>query len=57
MRWFVPGRLEVLGKHTDYMGGRSLLGTTTTLKTFNRDSLQNYLATHYRGPNMVVAAA
>lgn len=36
MRWFVPGRLEVLGKHTDYMGGRSLLaavdrGITATL--------------------------
>ncbi len=26
-RWFVPGRLEVLGKHTDYAGGRSLLCT------------------------------
>ena len=25
MRWFVPGRIEVLGKHTDYAGGRSLL--------------------------------
>lgn len=25
MKWFVPGRLEVLGKHTDYAGGRSLL--------------------------------
>ena len=24
-RWLVPGRLEVLGKHTDYAGGRSLL--------------------------------
>ena len=23
-RWFVPGRIEVLGKHTDYAGGRSL---------------------------------
>jgi galactokinase len=23
--WFVPGRLEILGKHTDYAGGRSLL--------------------------------
>jgi len=23
--WFAPGRLEVLGKHTDYAGGRSLL--------------------------------
>lgn len=25
MRWFVPGRIEVLGKHTDYAGGRSLV--------------------------------
>jgi galactokinase len=24
-RWFVPGRLEVFGKHTDYAGGRSLV--------------------------------
>jgi galactokinase len=23
--WFVPGRLEVAGKHTDYAGGRSLV--------------------------------
>jgi len=26
-RWYVPGRIEVLGKHTDYAGGRSLLCT------------------------------
>jgi len=25
-RWFVPGRLEVLGKHTDYAGGHVLAG-------------------------------
>ena len=25
--WVVPGRIEVLGKHTDYAGGRSLLCT------------------------------
>ena len=25
LRWFVPGRIEVLGKHTDYAGGRSIL--------------------------------
>jgi len=25
---FVPGRIEVLGKHTDYAGGRSLLAAT-----------------------------
>ena len=37
--------------------GRSLLGTPRTLKAFNGDSLRNYLATHYRGPNMVVSAA
>ena len=24
-RFFVPGRIEILGKHTDYAGGRSLL--------------------------------
>jgi galactokinase len=23
--WFVPGRIEVVGKHTDYAGGRSLI--------------------------------
>src|SRR6185369_1946758 len=23
--WFVPGRIEFLGKHTDYAGGRSLI--------------------------------
>jgi galactokinase len=23
--WFVPGRVEVIGKHTDYAGGRSLI--------------------------------
>lgn len=27
-RLFVPGRIEVLGKHTDYAGGRSLLAAT-----------------------------
>ncbi len=25
--FFVPGRIEILGKHTDYAGGRSLLAT------------------------------
>ena len=37
--------------------GRSLLGTAKTLKTFDRDMLRGYLSTHYRGPDMVVAAA
>jgi galactokinase len=25
--WFVPGRIEVLGKHTDYAGGRSIVAS------------------------------
>ncbi|WP_304502235.1 galactokinase family protein [Brachybacterium sp. FME24] len=29
-RWFVPGRIELLGKHTDYAGGRSLLAAVDT---------------------------
>ncbi|ABD90318.1 M16 family metallopeptidase [Rhodopseudomonas palustris] len=37
--------------------GRSLLGTPQTLKGFDRDTLQGYLSKHYRGPDMVVAAA
>lgn len=27
--WFVPGRIEILGKHTDYGGGRSLVCATS----------------------------
>ncbi len=37
--------------------GRSLLGTAETLASFGPDSLRRYLGTHYRGPNMIVAAA
>ncbi|HWW48780.1 MAG TPA: pitrilysin family protein [Xanthobacteraceae bacterium] len=37
--------------------GRSLLGTADTLDTFNDRMLHEYLTTHYRGPEMVVAAA
>ena len=37
--------------------GRSLLGTAETLASFGPDSLRKYLGTHYRGPNMIVAAA
>ncbi|WP_316206057.1 MULTISPECIES: pitrilysin family protein [unclassified Bradyrhizobium] len=43
--------------YPDQPMGRSLLGTAKTLKTFDRDKLRNYLATHYHGPDMVVAAA
>ena len=27
--WFVPGRIEVLGKHVDYAGGRGLVAATS----------------------------
>ena len=43
--------------YPDQPMGRSLLGTAKTLKGFNRDMLRGYLSTHYRGPDMVVAAA
>jgi predicted Zn-dependent peptidase len=43
--------------YPDQPMGRSLLGTAKTLKGFDRDSLRNYLSTHYHGPDMVVAAA
>src|SRR5215813_14223033 len=43
--------------YPDQPMGRSLLGTAKTLKGFDRDMLRSYLTTHYRGPDMVVAAA
>jgi len=43
--------------YPDQPMGRSLLGTAKTLKGFDRNSLRNYLSTHYHGPDMVVAAA
>ncbi|MBN9580734.1 MAG: insulinase family protein [Afipia sp.] len=43
--------------YPDQAIGRSLLGTAKTLATFSRDNLNDYLATHYHGPEMVVAAA
>jgi galactokinase len=38
--WFVPGRIEVLGKHTDYAGGRSMVCATdrgVTARVTDRD--------------------
>src|SRR6201988_35406 len=43
--------------YPDQPMGRSLLGTAKTLKRFDREMLRGYLATHYRAPDMVVAAA
>jgi len=43
--------------YPDQPMGRSLLGTAKTLKGFDRNMLRGYLDMHYRGPDMVVAAA
>jgi predicted Zn-dependent peptidase len=43
--------------YPDQPMGRSLLGTTNTLKKLDRDMLRGYLTMHYRGPDMVLAAA
>ncbi len=37
--------------------GRSILGTAKTVRSFNGAALRDYLARHYRAPDMVVAAA
>ena len=37
--------------------GRSILGTRQTVRSFDGKRLRSYLATHYRAPRMVVAAA
>src|SRR6202012_3050061 len=43
--------------YPDQPMGPALLGTAKTLEEFDRDTLRGYLSTHYRGPDMVVAAA
>lgn len=45
-RWFVPGRLEVFGKHTDYAGGNSLLAAVDRGITIDlEDAAANITAT------------
>lgn len=39
--WFVPGRIEVLGKHTDYAGGRSLLAAVDVGHTITATARQD----------------
>ena len=43
--------------YPDQPMGRSLLGTAKTLRAFSRDCCATISSTHYRGPDMVVAAA
>ena len=37
--------------------GRSILGTPKTVRSFDGKRLRDYLGRHYRGPDMVIAAA
>jgi len=37
--------------------GRSILGTPTTVRSFDPDKLRHYLGRNYRAPDMIVAAA
>ena len=37
--------------------GRSILGTPKTVRSFDGGKLRDYLARHYRGPDIVIAAA
>ncbi len=57
--WFVPGRIEVLGKHTDYAGGRSLicatdLGVTATASTVDGRDGTYVEATTDASPDRIV---
>jgi predicted Zn-dependent peptidase len=47
-------------QETAYTGqpmGRSILGTPTTVRSFDRERLLHYLTRNYRAPDMVIAAA
>lgn len=48
IRWFVPGRLEVFGKHTDYAGGRSILAAVDRGVTIE--------LTEHDGPGIVASS-
>merc|ERR1712029_840822 len=37
--------------------GRTILGPTQNIKSITRDDLSHYIATHYKGPRMVMAGA
>lgn len=57
--WFVPGRLEVFGKHTDYAGGQSLLaavdrGIRVTAEPLPGQAGSTVLATSDASPDEVL---
>jgi predicted Zn-dependent peptidase len=48
--------LQVMA-YPDQPIGRSILGTPKTVRSFDGGRLRNYLAQHYRAPDIVIAAA
>ncbi|GAA1323686.1 galactokinase family protein [Brachybacterium rhamnosum] len=55
--WFVPGRIEVLGKHTDYAGGRSLLAAVDlghTVRAVERTDRELHVTSALAGDPVVV---
>lgn len=54
MTWFVPGRIEVLGKHTDYAGGRSLLAAAEFGVTVSADDLTDAAPGQFKASSSAV---
>ena len=55
--WFVPGRLEVLGKHTDYAGGRTLVAAAPrgfAVAASPRDDTTVRVVDAWRGESLVL---
>ena len=58
--WWVPGRLEVFGKHTDYAGGRTLVGAVPrgfAVVAQPREDRTLHVVDARRGQEVTLAAA
>jgi len=58
--WFVPGRLEVMGKHTDYAGGRALVAAAPrgfVIAAGAREDETLHVVDAWRGESLDLAVA
>jgi galactokinase len=56
--WWVPGRIEILGKHTDYCGGQSLVcATGLGIAAVARTRADGQIIVHSGGQTVDIAAA